>query len=241
MLNLYGCSSHGSVKSFSEPTSVLETPVHPSARRMRDSTLIPATLSWACNSPIIRSMNSGDMPSRSVRRKTTDLMAATQPWATPAPPKAVTPLVQDARRQANDLIPCTMPWVTPYVTPSEKGIEKPLFSDHRRKKGIMDENFPPTGSLIDSGIIQAVRPDIPYSPAEITRWRISRIPVNGNEEEFIRKLLSSKGIHVIRAKADIDIVTNACRGAVNVLLRSVDRAVLEQSVREADLQLTETK
>lgn len=233
MLHLWGESKSCSV---SEPSSVLETPVHPStrdARRQRDSTLMPATLTWACNSPMTRSIEN---PSTVVRRRTSDLIAATQPWATPAPPRPASPMVTDARRQANDLIPSTMPWVTPYVTPIDRESGRIFSSDHRRKKGLADD-FTPRSSVFE---ISQERTALSTGAAEISKWRIRGVPADGNEEAFVHRLLSQKGIHVVRAKAEIDIVTNACRGVVHVVLRSVDRNILRAAVEEANLFLTES-
>ena len=241
----------GSVSSTVSPSisqSVEETPVHPSTRsnrRCKDDSLMPATMTWTCTTPLTKIIKPDDgicdATPASVKRRTTDLIAATQPWASPAPPKAYSPLVgiTDPRRQANDLIPATMPWVTPYITPSDRALlsENVLSTDHRRKKGIVEETFPKQ-SPSSVSVTPARLSRGPAAADDISRWRIRGVvSQDRQEEDFIKKLLSSNGIHVIKAKADIDIVSNTCNGSVEVLLRSADEENLKRVVEESGLFL----
>ena len=214
------------------------TPVHRSNRRLKDDDLLPATRTWACNTPVTKSITSTPA---SAKRRTTDLIPTTQPWASPAPAKAYSPLVTglaaDPRRQANDLIPATMPWVTPYVTPSERGLSQLASSDHRRRKGITDENFPKSGSIFDTPIGSAASQPERETGTELTRWKIGGVRPTGNEEEFVKKLLTTNGVHVVKAKADIDIVSNRCNGTVEVFLRSAHIPTLERVIESANLYL----
>lgn len=216
-------SSHPSV----DMTPVREANINP--RRVKDEQLIPATRNWSCSSPPTKSV--GLVAPDSVRRKTSDLIAATQPWSSPNLTNSG--LVMDSRRVSNDLIPATMPWVTPYVTPSQRITNSSTLEwDHRRKKGITEENFPKSGSLDleESQHRKSVKPSAVVP--EISSWRIRGIRSNGDEESMILKLLISNGIHVVRAKAQIDIVSNACNGCVVVQVRSVDRSLLERILKE---------
>jgi hypothetical protein len=239
-MNLRG-ESGSTVISNSEPQSISETPLHPmtqSARRIRDETLLPATRTWACNSPVTKFVApSEDL--KSVRRRTSDLMPTTLPWASPAPPKPMSPMITDPRRQANDLIPATMPWVTPFVTPMDKIPSIIDTQDFRRKRGITEENFPRSGSLFDSPVVTRVPKTEPSIP-DLSRWKIRGITPNGNEEDFVRKLLSKHGIHVVTAKAQIDILSNTCNGCVEVLLRCADRECLRTALSEANLYLQQS-
>lgn len=220
-----------------ESTPVIHSPrIAVSARRQKDENLVPATLKWTCSSPPSRSLNISDPPV-SVRRRPSDLIAATQPWSSPCVskllPQSATPVV-DPRRQANDLIPATMPWVTPYVTPSDRGTEK-LDIDHRRKKGIVEENFPKSGSLVPS--FPELQPRKSARPVgvtpELSRWQIRGVPVDGNEEDKVKKLLTQNGVHVVTAKAQIDIVSNTCNGCVEVLVRAADADLIKTVVDKA--------
>jgi hypothetical protein len=127
-----------------------------------------------------------------------------------------------------------MPWVTPYVTPSDRATEK-LDTDYRRKKGIVEENFPKSGSLVPSfpnlQPRKFARP-IGVTP-ELSRWQIRGVPVDGKEEDQVKKLLTQNGVHVVSVKAKIDIVSNTCNGCVEVLVRAADADIIRTVVDKA--------
>jgi len=57
-----------------------------------------------------------------------------------------------------------------------------------------------------------------FSSTELHRFSL-KVVSDGNEETTVRKALAASGVHVVQAKADIDILSNTSKGVVNVVIR----------------------
>ena len=197
--------------SLGSPTTSRSLSSHSDNRR-QSSPLIASTMSWTCPvSPRVE-MNKRCVDGKSVRRQTTQLIPATMPWTTAVAQPAATPSV-DHRKQTHDLLPSTMVWTTPIADPT---MSRPsTSSDFRRRKPLETSSDPEPAGILPGGS------PIPVSAGSNTTRRITilRVPVNGAEETTVKKLLAGCGVHVVAAMAAIDIVTNACKGTVDVVVR----------------------
>jgi hypothetical protein len=178
--------------------------------RKQTTDLVPSSIDWSFpHSPQIPRI---DIPEdRSVRRKPTVLIPSTMPWTTSMSPVVPGSSNVEYRKQANDLLPATMPWTTQISSsnPSDN-------CDFRRKK-IQSEG----GSGVRRGE-RGDRKEVEVGrPVELIRCKIGGVPVDGNEESLIRKVFTQSGIHLVETNAQIDILSNKCKGIVEIVVRDV--------------------
>lgn len=180
-----------------------------SSNRRLQSPLIPTTMSWSCpNSPFVESTK----PNIEARRQVSQLLPATMPWTAPFQP--VFPsrqIYKEFRKQANDLLPATMPWTQEIssVTPGEKmGIK-----DFRRR--CIVDSIPDDHLAVASGNFP--RPNTVET--DLRTVKIRGVKPDGNESSYVKRILTVAGVHVVAAKADIDILSNICNGSVSVTIR----------------------
>ena len=201
-------------------------PSYSTVGRKSKSPLIPSTMQWSCSPSVKPSCSVPDnVAPANTRRCKSELTSHSRP-------NIIEP--GDHRKQPLGLLPATMPWVTPIAS----NVRNPIFiADHRRKKGITEEQSPSSGSLFLDGVMR--KDNVFSSPItyeqhrfETSNFRMSGIKPDGNEEGRVRKLLSEGGLHVVKAKADVDILSNRGSGIVHVTLRHDDSSSGGCSVRE---------
>ena len=201
-------------------------PSYSTVGRKSKSPLIPSTMQWSCSPSVRPSCSVPDnVAPANIRRCKSELTSHSRPNI---------PEAGDHRKQPLGLLPATMPWVTPIAST----VRNPIFeADHRRKKGLTEEQSPSSGSLFLDGVMR--KDNVFPSPItyeqhrfETSNFRMSGVKPDGNEEGRVRKLLSEGGLHVVKAKADVDILSNRGSGIVHVTLRHDDSSSGGCSVRE---------
>ena len=181
-----------------------------SSNRRLQSRLIPTTMSWSCpNSPFVEATK----PNPEARRQVSELLPATMPWTAPVQPVFPSPQIdKEFRKQANDLLPATMPWTQEIssVTPGEQTAGK----DFRRRR-IVDTIPDDHLGVVATG--EYPRPNTVET--DLRTVKIRGVKPDGNECSFVKRILTVAGVHVVAAKADIDILSNICTGSVRVTIR----------------------
>lgn len=232
MLDMAGHS--GSVEQWNTGSDELASEqdaasVAPSSAGRVKSDLIASTVKWS--TPTVRPAVPLTQEPVNAKRISSPLIAATRSWSDPSrssdePPQDVPSYV---RRQTNDLIPATMPWVSPYTSPALRADAEVQVQDFRRKKGITEENFPQSGSIFDKDVCSSHRSPItscvaPLASAEkrtstVSSFVVKNVETNGHEAETVKTILCQAGLHVVVAKAGIDIISNRFDGSVKVSIR----------------------
>ena len=176
--------------------------------RKQTSDLVPTSINWSFPlSPQIPQIHQID--AKNVRRQQTNLIPATMPWTTSMSPVVPSQSQEsEHRKQSHDLLPVTMPWTT-QISSSNPG----ETMDYRRRKVVHPEeesHGKNTKHRADSDGRGAV---------ELIRYKIGGVPLCGNEESVVRKVFTQSGIHVVETKAQIDILSNRCKGVVELVIR----------------------